>query len=250
MNRRNFLKTTGIIGMGVFAPIHNLFANIKTNTEVDDLYRYLESKTINTPIQGVIPFKLYPFQKDILKAIHENDRLVIVKCRQIGMTTLLAGYAAWLSHQKNICDPYHSCNRDMFCYYRDLTNRFDYIGNGGIAAPPRPYLYSPDFMLSYFDEINYTFRYWNPTQIIQDNVLNGYKMTKKIVISGSVDSDGQMRKIVELANNNPKWKVLYYPWDKCYPMWFKARRDFYIKSRNKIGYEVYNVNRELNCEFC
>ena len=101
-------------------------------------------------------------------------------------------------------------------------------------------------MLSYFDESNYAFNYFTPTQIIQDNLLGHFSFANKIIINGSVDGDGQMKKIVDLANNNSKWKVLYYPWDKCYPMWDKDR--VYRLWRNTDIYEWWKTEAELCCD--
>lgn len=51
---------------------------------------------IQHPTKGKIPFQLYPFQEDALGDFKENDRLVILKSRQLGISTLTAGYALWL----------------------------------------------------------------------------------------------------------------------------------------------------------
>lgn len=51
---------------------------------------------IQHPTKGKIPFHLYPFQEDTLDHFKDNDRLVILKSRQLGISTLIAGYALWL----------------------------------------------------------------------------------------------------------------------------------------------------------
>lgn len=51
---------------------------------------------IQHPTKGKVPFHLYPFQEDALTDFLENDRLVILKSRQLGISTLIAGYALWL----------------------------------------------------------------------------------------------------------------------------------------------------------
>ena len=76
MNRRNFLKTTSTAIIGSLC-IPNIVLSHQS-TELDDLYNYLESKTIQHPIRGEIPFKLYPYQKDILKEIHENQSFLLL----------------------------------------------------------------------------------------------------------------------------------------------------------------------------
>lgn len=51
---------------------------------------------IQHPTKGKIPFHLYPYQEDTLVDFQENDRVVILKSRQLGISTLIAGYALWM----------------------------------------------------------------------------------------------------------------------------------------------------------
>ena len=47
--------------------------------------------------QGLIPFKMWPFQKDMIRLYHEN-RFAITKCpRQVGKTTTSVAYLLWLT---------------------------------------------------------------------------------------------------------------------------------------------------------
>ena len=55
------------------------------------------SKYINiiTLDEGLVPFKMYDFQKDMIKTFHQN-RFVITKCpRQVGKTTTAVAYLLW-----------------------------------------------------------------------------------------------------------------------------------------------------------
>ena len=52
--------------------------------------------TIQHPQRGKIKFKLYDFQYDVLKAYQENDYNIILKSRQLGISTLSAAYALWM----------------------------------------------------------------------------------------------------------------------------------------------------------
>jgi hypothetical protein len=52
--------------------------------------------TIQHPQRGKIKFKLYDFQYDVLKAYQENDYNVVLKSRQLGISTLSAAYALWM----------------------------------------------------------------------------------------------------------------------------------------------------------
>jgi len=48
---------------------------------------------IQHPTKGKVPFHLYPYQEDTLEDFQENDRMVILKSRQLGISTLVGGYA-------------------------------------------------------------------------------------------------------------------------------------------------------------
>ena len=61
--------------------------------------------TIQHPQRGKIKFKLYPFQYDVLKEYQANDYNVILKSRQLGISTLSAAYSLWMmlfQNDKNI----------------------------------------------------------------------------------------------------------------------------------------------------
>ena len=51
---------------------------------------------IQHPKRGTIPFNLYPFQEDALKTLIHNDYNIILKSRQLGITTLTSAYSLWL----------------------------------------------------------------------------------------------------------------------------------------------------------
>jgi hypothetical protein len=51
---------------------------------------------IQHPQRGRIMFHLYPFQETSLRHFQENDYSIILKSRQLGISTLAAGYALWL----------------------------------------------------------------------------------------------------------------------------------------------------------
>jgi len=53
---------------------------------------------VKNPIQGIIPFKLYEFQRDlILNHLNKNRFNIILKSRQMGISTIHAAYAVWLA---------------------------------------------------------------------------------------------------------------------------------------------------------
>ena len=60
---------------------------------------------IQHPTRGKIPFHLYPYQEGALQDFQENDRTIILKSRQLGISTLIAGYALWMilfQNDKNV----------------------------------------------------------------------------------------------------------------------------------------------------
>ena len=50
---------------------------------------------IQHPIEGKIKFNLFDFQEDTLTQLRDNRYNVILKSRQLGISTLCAGYALW-----------------------------------------------------------------------------------------------------------------------------------------------------------
>jgi len=56
---------------------------------------------IQHPIRGKIPFNLYDFQEETLDRFLSNRFNIVLKARQIGLSTLVAGYGLWLMLFKN-----------------------------------------------------------------------------------------------------------------------------------------------------
>ena len=55
--------------------------------------------------KGLILFKMYPFQKEYVRALHENRKVVCMLGRQMGKTQSTAGYLCWhaiFNEQQNI----------------------------------------------------------------------------------------------------------------------------------------------------
>lgn len=51
---------------------------------------------IQHPTRGRILFNLYPFQEKVLHLFRDNQFLITLKSRQLGISTLAAGYSLWL----------------------------------------------------------------------------------------------------------------------------------------------------------
>ena len=47
-------------------------------------------------IHGLIRFDTYPFQDDLLRNFENHRYNIVLKARQMGISTLVSGYALWL----------------------------------------------------------------------------------------------------------------------------------------------------------
>lgn len=63
----------------------------------DPIYFMRKYVKIQHPNKGTIPFDLFPFQEDALGRFHLDRFLLILKSRQLGITTLVAAYSLWIS---------------------------------------------------------------------------------------------------------------------------------------------------------
>jgi hypothetical protein len=62
----------------------------------DPIYFIKKYCMIQHPTRGKIPFHLYPYQETTLSDFLENDRVIVLKSRQLGISTLIAAYSLWL----------------------------------------------------------------------------------------------------------------------------------------------------------
>ena len=51
---------------------------------------------IQHPVRGRILFNLYPFQEEVLHLFRDSKNIIVLKSRQLGISTLGAGYSLWL----------------------------------------------------------------------------------------------------------------------------------------------------------
>ncbi len=61
----------------------------------DPVYFMKKYCMIQHPTRGRIKFNLYPFQEKVLGLLNKNERNIILKSRQLGISTLSAGMALW-----------------------------------------------------------------------------------------------------------------------------------------------------------
>ena len=62
----------------------------------DPVYFMKKYCQIQHPTRGRIPFNLYKFQERSLEQFQHNDYKIILKSRQLGISTISAGYSLWL----------------------------------------------------------------------------------------------------------------------------------------------------------
>jgi len=71
----------------------------------DPVYFMRKYVKIQHPHRGTVPFDLYPFQADVLTELRDHRLNIILKSRQLGITTLISAYSLWMmifNKDKNI----------------------------------------------------------------------------------------------------------------------------------------------------
>lgn len=61
----------------------------------DPIYFFKNYMMIQHPMRGRIKFDLYPFQEKVLIDLNDNQYNIILKSRQLGISTLAAGMSLW-----------------------------------------------------------------------------------------------------------------------------------------------------------
>ena len=68
---------------------------MSTRSVSDPIYFMKKYCMIQHPVRGKIPFHLYPFQEKTLTEFTENRYNIVLKSRQTGISTLVAGFSLW-----------------------------------------------------------------------------------------------------------------------------------------------------------
>jgi hypothetical protein len=63
----------------------------------DPVYLINEYMSVQHPFKGTLPFETYPFQNDVITSMLEHRFNIVLKSRQLGLSTITAAYAAWLA---------------------------------------------------------------------------------------------------------------------------------------------------------
>jgi phage terminase large subunit-like protein len=67
----------------------------------DPVYFMRKYCMIQHPLKGRILFNLYKFQEDTLRELQQYDYNIILKSRQLGISTVAAGYSMWMMNFHN-----------------------------------------------------------------------------------------------------------------------------------------------------
>ena len=51
---------------------------------------------ISHPMEGLIPFRTYPYQDDMLVNFNDHRFNIVLKARQLGLSTIVSGYIVWM----------------------------------------------------------------------------------------------------------------------------------------------------------
>ena len=81
--------------MAVKKSIKEIIRDEYKRCSVDPVHFMRKYCIIQHPTKGKMYFNLYPFQEDTLEQLKDNRYNVILKSRQLGISTLTAGYSLW-----------------------------------------------------------------------------------------------------------------------------------------------------------
>ena len=81
--------------MSVKKSLKEIIKDEYVRCSIDPIHFMKKYCIIQHPTQGKIYFNLFPFQEDSLTQLKENRYNIILKSRQLGISTLTAGYALW-----------------------------------------------------------------------------------------------------------------------------------------------------------
>jgi hypothetical protein len=77
----------------------NIKDAIKTLIEqcaADPIFFIRHYVKIKTEDKGILPFETFAFQDQMLQDFHDHNRIIILKSRQMGISTLIAAYVLWV----------------------------------------------------------------------------------------------------------------------------------------------------------
>src|SRR5205823_2169231 len=70
-------------------------ADVDTSDDPEAIISWISEhcKVVSDQGRGLVPFRLYDYQKDVVRAYEERRECVVLKARQLGLSELTAAYA-------------------------------------------------------------------------------------------------------------------------------------------------------------
>jgi len=204
MQRRDFLKTSAL-SSGLFLS-NNLFNNSHQPKDIDLIIDAIEKQASLSyvPVSSESPkvFKLYDFQKEIIRNIYENEQVIIIKSRQIGMSTILRAIVEINEKQFVNSSKYHF-DLKYYLGLRHDRNIFRRVGDESSVKN----ISKGEKAMGVIDE--------NIAVICNPSALMPLPYIKT-VIAGSIDGQGRMKWVYDNAEKYG-YKVFVYPYYKTTP---------------------------------
>ena len=90
LNKKSILITGGTGSFG------RAFVKEILKSGKDPVYFINNYCRISHPMKGLISFKTYPYQDDLLREFNDYRFNIILKARQLGISTITAAYCVWM----------------------------------------------------------------------------------------------------------------------------------------------------------
>ena len=78
------------------APLKEVVKKEYVKCAQDPVYFLKKYCVVQHPMKGKVPFHLYDYQEKSLQTFEDNRFNVVLKARQLGLSTLTAGYSLWM----------------------------------------------------------------------------------------------------------------------------------------------------------
>lgn len=201
MDRRDFLKS-GFLFSGLLA---NRTPFLNHNDDIDLITDALE-KQASLSFSSPAVFKFSSIQKELIRNIYENEKILIVKSRQMGMSTILRAVNELDERQLALHSSLHF-NAKHYCdftwhTYPSHAKAFNLVS--GVDEE----LSNAQIILDDYNCYPTRHRYRNLFQSVIER-----QNIKHCVIAGSIDNYGNMKWAYDNAERYG-YKIFVYPYDK------------------------------------
>ena len=110
------------------APLKDVIKKQYLMCAKDPVYFMKKYCMIQHPTRGRIQFNLYTFQEKVLGLLNKNERNIILKSRQLGISTLTAGMSLWyMLFQKDINVLLASVTKKDKDFWEDIQRNDTYL---------------------------------------------------------------------------------------------------------------------------